>query len=578
VLDSKSIQVFVFKPLCVPMRGIGKNHLFRSSVSIFSVLGLIGPSHSQTLMLTGSNRQPSWGTRKVLRYTLDPLGWTLAVGILLGVVGGGFFPGFKLWMLPAIAVTTYILYIAFSRQRYRAEHDALTGLPNRYLFLKLLGWALHSSASNPLNHVGTIVLDINRFKTINDCLGQKSGDLLLKDVAQRLEGCLRNVDCVARVGGDEFAILVDRVHDVEDLLGIAQRVRRQFKRPFYLNGQPVFTTASIGVAIDDGSDRYNLLRQAHMAMYRAKTLGKTQPELFEATVHAQAVEQFQLELDLRQSMAHSRVFSALPDREVRRWIEQENSGLPHSQLGDEFRVYYQPLIDLKSGRVVGFEALVRWQHHQRGLICPDRFIRLAEDTDLILPLGAWILREACQQTRRWQEQFPHEVPLIVSVNLSTKQFLQSDLAQQIAQTLSHTHLDPCSLKLEITEGIAMEDVTKTLKILQQLQALKVRLGIDDFGTGYSSLSYLTQFPIDTLKIDRSFVGCMTDTAKNLAIVNTIIILAKTLGLDVIAEGIETPEQLLMLRNLDCQYGQGFFFAEPLSSQDATKLLADRVQF
>ncbi len=541
---------------------------------MFSVLR---HSRSSALMLAVRDRQTNWKQRKVLRYILGPLGWTLVVDVVLSVMGCYLFPHLKIWMLLAIAAIAYLLYTAFSQQRYQAEHDALTGLPNRVLFLKLLGWALQSNASNSLN-VGTIVLDINRFKAINDCLGQRSGDRLLKDVAQRLEGCLRSVDCVARVGGDEFAILVDRVRDTEDLLRIAQRVRRQFKQPFYLNSQPIFTTASIGMAIDDGngSDRYNLLRQAHLAMYRAKTLGKTQPELFEAAVHAQAIEQFQLELDLRQSMAHSRVFSTLPDREVRRWIEQENSFLPHSQLGDEFRVYYQPLIDLGSGQVAGFEALVRWQHHQRGLICPDRFIRLAEDTDLIVPLGAWILREACQQTHQWQKEYPREVPLIISVNLSVKQFLQPDLVQQIANTLSHTSLDPRSLKLEITEGIAMENVNKTLNILQQLQSLNVRIGIDDFGTGYSSLSYLSQFPIDTLKVDRSFVSCMTETDKNLAIVNTIIILAKTLGLDAIAEGIETPEQLALLRKIGCQYGQGFLFAEPLSSQDATKLLVDRL--
>ncbi|MBE9041489.1 EAL domain-containing protein [Oscillatoriales cyanobacterium LEGE 11467] len=504
----------------------------------------------------------------------------LAGAIVLGLFGlcaisWGLF-ALNVWMpsiLPVVGFLVTISSVAIYKFLYNAFYDSLTGLPNRVLFANHLRLASKRVSLTPEERLGVIFLDVDRFKAINGCLGHKAGDRLLKEMGVRISRCLRCADRVSRVGGDEFAILVDRIKDLKDVTRIARRIRKQLKRPFYLSGQSVFTSASMGIAMSNGSHR-DLLRDAHTAMYRAKRLGQTHPEVFDPIMESQAIAQFELELDLRKSMAHTFLFEA-SDRDTRQWLEEENSHLPHSQFGEEFHVYYQPLVSLQSGKIAGFEALVRWQHPERGFVSPEEFIPVAERTGLILPLGMWILREACRQTRLWKTQFGQNAPSIVSVNLSGKQFVQPDLVAQIDRILQQTHLDPRSLKLEITEGVVMENVDRTIDTLRNMKALKIKLGIDDFGTGYSSFSYLSQFPTDTLKIDRTFISCMEERPENRAIVQTIVMLAHTLGMDAIVEGVETREQWQQLREIGCEYGQGYFFSKPLSSREATALLASK---
>ena len=540
---------------------LGKRVLFRMLPDVLEVLWLLGWS--------GLGGVIAWKLKHPGKFA----GATVFALLGLGAIEWGLF-ALMVWMPPILPVMGFLVTIggvAIYKFLYNTFYDSLTGLPNRLLFANHLKLASDRLKLSPDEKLGVIFLDIDRFKAINGCLGHKAGDRLLKEMGGRIAQCLRSGDRVARVGGDEFAILVDRIKDVRDATSIARRIRKQLKRPFYLSGQSVFTSASMGIAMSNGSDR-DLLRDAHTAMYRAKGLEKTQPEVFDPSMESQAIAQFELELDLRKSMAHTFLYEA-SDEETRKWLEDENSHLPHSQFGEEFRVYYQPLVSLKSGKIAGFEALVRWQHPTRGFVSPEEFIPVAEKTGLIIPLGMWILREACRQTHQWQMQF--NAPSIVSVNLSGKQFAQGDLVAQIDRILRQTQLDPGSLKLEITEGVVMEDVEKTIETLRKMKALNIQLGIDDFGTGYSSFSYLSQFPTDTLKIDRAFVRSMGEKVENRAIVQTIVMLAHTLGMDAIAEGVETREQWQQLRDIGCEYGQGYFFSKALSSREATELLASQ---
>ena len=357
--------------------------------------------------------------------------------------------------------------------------------------------------------------------------------------------CLRKVDTVARLGGDEFAILLDGVSSFDDAIYVAERIQEGLTHPFNLNGHEVFTTASIGIAFSTtGYLRpEDILRDADTAMYRAKEGGRARHEVFDRAMHARAVELLKLENDLRRA------------------VERQ-----------EFVVFYQPIVALATRYIVGFEALVRWHHPERGLVAPFEFIPIAEETGLIIPLGALVLREACQQMRAWQEQFPRTEPLTISVNLSGKQFTQADLVERIKQVLRETGLPPASLKLEITESVVMENAERGAHMLTQLKALGVQLSIDDFGTGYSSLSYLHRFPIDILKIDRSFVSRMVVDRESAGIVETILALTEKLGKVAVAEGVETTEQWQQLCALQCQYGQGYLFHPPADRQTATALL------
>ncbi|MCP9494399.1 MAG: EAL domain-containing protein [Pyrinomonadaceae bacterium MAG19_C2-C3] len=432
--------------------------------------------------------------------------------------------------------------------QHDAFHDALTGLPNRPLFLDRLRLALEHAKRTEDHCFGVLYLDFDRFKNINDGLGHAVGDRLLALVAARVQKLLRAGDTVARFNGDEFAILLDRIEDASEPVRIAERIERALERPFNVDEHEVFTTVSIGIALSStGYDQpQEVLRDADAAMYRAKAAGRARHEVFDEGMHTRAVERLHLETDLRRAV----------DR-------------------GELRVYYQPIMTLATGELHGFEALVRWQHPRRGFLLPAEFISIAEESGLIVPLGLWVLREACRQMRVWHEAYPLETPPTISVNLATKQLQHPEIVEQIAGVLRSTGVDSRCVKLEITESGMMEDSAKVISILHSLKALGVSLSIDDFGTGYSSLSYLHRFPVNALKIDRSFISELRRDDENWQIVRTIITLAQNLGMETVAEGIEVDAQVKQLAALDCAYGQGYFFARPLSTEAATNFIRQR---
>jgi diguanylate cyclase (GGDEF)-like protein/PAS domain S-box-containing protein len=437
----------------------------------------------------------------------------------------------------------------------RKVSDPLTGLPNRLLFSDRLGRLIKHSKRRKDHLFAVLFLDLDGFKMINDSLGHLYGDQLLIGVANRLEKCLRATDTVARLGeaftvarlgGDEFTVLLDYLKDLNDARGAAERLMKALAPPFILNGKEVFTSVSIGIALSNSAyeEPEDMLRDADTAMYHAKALGKARYEVFDADMRAKVMARLQLETDLRGA------------------LERE-----------EFRNFYQPIVALESGRIVGFEALLRWQHPTRGLLGPEEFIFVAEETGLIRELGWWNLRQACRQMSEWRAASNDQRDLMISVNLSAKQFLQHNLVDDIKKLLLDLQLSPGALKLEITESTVMADPAAAVEMLQQIKALGIRLAIDDFGTGYSSLSYLHRFPLDTLKIDRSFISEMRDDGEGMEIARTILPMAFNLQLDVVAEGVETIEQVAMLRKLHCKYGQGYYFSRPLSAEGSTALLA-----
>jgi len=431
--------------------------------------------------------------------------------------------------------------------------DALTGLPNRILFIDRLASSIERARRHSEYMFAVLFLDLDRFKLVNDSLGHVVGDELLVAMARRLESCLRSSDTVARMhtdhtiarlGGDEFTVLLKDIGDVSDALRVAERVQDALSQPFTLNGQEVFTTVSIGITTS--ATHYEtpeaVLRDADTAMYRAKSRGGARSEVFDREMRDRAVARLQLETDLRRAVERG-----------------------------EFRLFYQPIISLATRRIAGFEALVRWQHPDRGLILPEEFIRVAEETTIIVPLGWWIVRQACQQMREWQLQSDNPGAMTISVNLSPKQFTQANLAEGVTKILAETGLPSSCLVLEITESTIMESTDCASAVLAELKQLGVQLAIDDFGTGYSSLSYVHRFPLNSLKIDRSFVSEMGAQGERSEIVRAIVNLAHNLGLDVIAEGIETQSQLDHLTTLGCDYGQGYLFSMPIAAAAATAL-------
>ncbi|GAB4213677.1 MAG: hypothetical protein OHK0012_10240 [Synechococcales cyanobacterium] len=429
-----------------------------------------------------------------------------------------------------------------------ALHDALTGLPNRTLLMSRLERAMQVVKRHPNYRFAVLFIDLDRFKVVNDSLGHRMGDQLLIATAQRLLSSLRGMDTIARLGGDEFAVLLEDIRDFSDAQRTVERLQKELEVPLMLEGIEFFISASIGIALSSPDYELpgDLLRDADIAMYRAKATGRAHYEIFDTAMHAQLMERLHLENDLRRA------------------IERH-----------ELQVHFQPIVSLTHSKIVGFEALVRWPHPEWGLISPAKFLPIAEETGLILLIDAWVLRESCRQVREWQDVFPQHRDLTVSVNISSKGLWQPDFVPRISNLLQEMNFNPHCLKLEITEMVLMDkDDNVVTTTFRQLRELNVQLDIDDFGTGYSSLSRLTRFPIDALKIDRSFIQQMISDENSAEIVRAIIALAQNLNLEVIAEGLETEEQISRTRALGCDYGQGFFIAKALDPRAATAFLAD----
>ncbi|HAC63989.1 MAG TPA: GGDEF domain-containing response regulator [Cyanothece sp. UBA12306] len=424
-----------------------------------------------------------------------------------------------------------------------AYHDPLTGLPNRSLFLERIKDSLQKLREEKDYLFAVLSLDLDRFKVINESDGHSVGDRLLIAISRKLETLVRTTDTVARLGGDEFAILLEQISDVNEAIKTTQIIKEQFILPFRLKERDIFTTPSIGLTIS--SPKYNqpeeVLRDADIAMARAKRKGRGRYEIFDQDMHTEALKLLNLETDLRRAI--------------------ENQ---------EFVVYYQPIMDLENPALIGFEALIRWFHPKKGFISPGEFIPVAEETGLIIPIGQIVLIEACRQLKAWQQEFPQTQNLTMSVNLSSQQLKEPEIIKQIDSSLEITNLNPSCLKLEITESLLMENAEVATTILMQLKERKIKISLDDFGTGYSSLSYLHRFPVDTLKIDRSFVHCIGTPEQNLTIIQSIMALAHNLDMDVVAEGIETEKQLIFLKSLECEFGQGFYFSKPLPADEISQ--------
>lgn len=443
-----------------------------------------------------------------------------------------------------------------SRKRTEAQifhnslHDALTNLPNRNLLIQRLELAIQRARRSQQPHFAVLFLDLDHFKVINDSLGHLAGDMVLILVAKKVRSLIRTTDMAARLGGDEFVILLEDIDSLQDPVRIAERLFSDLQMPLQIDGREVFINTSIGIVM--GSPAYkapsDLLRNADIAMYRAKAKGRGQYAVFNDEMHSQALQRLQLEQELRRAIDHS-----------------------------ELLLHFQPIIQLSTGKLHGLEALVRWQHPEQGLILPDRFIPIAEETGLIMPLDRWVLHAACRQLALWHQRYPQHQALKVNVNLSVKDLLRPDLLADIDQLLAQTGLQGQHLSLEITESMLIENVEASLMLLKALKLRGIPLTIDDFGTGYSSLSYLHQLPVDAFKIDRSFVVGMETNHRNTDIVETIIALSNRLGLNAIAEGVETQRQLETLQQLGCELGQGYWFAKPLEAGAVDQFLATFVE-
>ena len=436
---------------------------------------------------------------------------------------------------------------------HHAFHDSLTGLPNRMLFMERLSGATARLRRTDAAPIAVLFIDLDRFKIINDTFGHHTGDALLIEVGRRIEGCLRPGDTVARMSentvarlaGDEFTVLIENVMDMADALRVAERVAALIAEPYVIEGCRMAVTASLGVAVSaPGFDNpEDLLRGADAAMYRAKSLGKARYEVCDRNVHEQALQRLQMERDLH--------------------------GVP--QRG-ELRIAYQPIISVATGEIAGFEALLRWKHPTRGLLMPAQFIGVAEEANLIHPISMWVLSQACAQLRQWQERIGSGRRLMMAVNVSGKDLAYAELPSALDAILGECSMDPSSLKIEITEAAVIRNIDAAVRMMEELRRRRIRVMIDDFGTGYSSFAWLQRFPIDTLKIDRSFVNGMTATTENAHLVQAMIGLASILGIEAVAEGVETAEQLDALRRFGCAYAQGYLFSPPVTAAEAEALI------
>ncbi|SEH05699.1 EAL domain-containing protein [Candidatus Venteria ishoeyi] len=502
----------------------------------------------------------------------------------------------QLIWIPLFAPVAGFVFVSSSvlanRYAYHSFYDNLTGLPNHSFFsqhLRRLNQQRHvasdnSSATNVINtEIAVVLLDLERFKIINAVLGHLAGDSLLKTFARRIQHSLdaqgktakKATVCIARMGGTEFGILLKSRTGQQDLSLIAKQlaagIHQEISRSFQFQQEEVFTHANIGIALGRSGDARDLLRNARAAMNRAKTQETHEPEIFTIDMQEKEIAHFQLERDLRNAFKQPETANALPTPQV------HNQTLPssHSRYHlPEFLLYYQPLVRLETGELSGFEALLRWRHPERGMVSPAQFVPVAEESNLIIPIGEWVLSQACHQMRHWQQQFPHYANLLISVNLSAKQLNHPHLLESIQEILEDSQLPPAQLKLEVTETMIMQDVQKTLALLEQFKSMGIQISIDDFGTGYSSLEYLSCFPANYLKVDQSFIRLMLQSNKHCMIVESIIELAHKLDMQVISEGVEEVQQALRLKNLGSEYGQGYLFSRPLPVGETEALLTE----
>jgi len=429
--------------------------------------------------------------------------------------------------------------------RHDALHDGLTGLPNRACFVERLRHAGERARRHAEDSFAVLFVDLDHFKVVNDSFGHLAGDELLVEVARRLSGCLRSVDTLARLGGDEFALLLEEVREPSDAARVAERLQVALRSPMTIRDSEVFTSASIGIALYGRADDapQHLLRSADLAMYRAKEHGRSRFEMFDPAMHIAAMDRLRMEMDLRRA------------------IER-----------DQLLLHYQPVFSLSTGGVVAVEALIRWQHPDRGLIPPLEFIPIAERTGLIGDIGRWVISRACQQLKSWERDFGYAAPQSVWINVSPKQFAQRDLAEQVGELFASMSFEPRRIKFEITESIMLEDIELATRTLGALRRLGVQVFMDDFGTGYSSLTYLGRLPLDGIKVDRSFVSQMGNDNRQAQLVGTIITLIRNLGLEPIAEGVETDQQARLLREMGCAFAQGFVFCRPVPAREIDELL------
>ncbi|NEP19423.1 MAG: EAL domain-containing protein [Leptolyngbya sp. SIO4C1] len=485
-----------------------------------------------------------------------PLGLGIVIlGGLLGLSGiTGLLFANTVWVplvLPASVYLCSAIGMLAYKEFYRTFYDSTTGLPNRTWLLLHLQRLLNRSQTDK-QQAAAIFLDVDRLQKVNESFGHATGDYLLQTIAKRLQHSLPRQARLVRLESDEFVVLLERVIDDYQVAALAKRLQEELAHPIFFEDHKLINTVSAGIALQtltQISEPTSFLQDAETAMRRAKQQGKSRLQIFSTGMRSQASTRFLLEADLHQA------------------VEQQ-----------QLRLHYQPLIDLSTGKIAGFEALIRWQHPEKGLIFPNDFISLAEENGLIVPIGYWVIEEACRQTRTWHEKYPHLADLFVSVNLSGQQFTETNLVNRIAEILEKTQYNRHTLKLELTESVVMDNVDSSIAVLLRLKDLDLKIGIDDFGTGYSSLSYLHRFPIDTLKVDRSFVMRMEDTCENAEIVKTIIALGHNLKMSVVAEGVETESQAQRLRSLNCEYGQGYFFAKPVAPDAAERLLQDNPQY
>jgi diguanylate cyclase (GGDEF)-like protein len=435
--------------------------------------------------------------------------------------------------------------------RHDALHDRLTGLPNRGFFIERVRIAVERARRNPDECFGVLFLDLDNFKAINDSFGHVAGDELLLEVSRRLTGCLRSLDMLARLGGDEFALLLENIRDPSDAARVAERLQASLQAPIRVGDDEAYTSVSIGIAVHGEADDHpqHLLRSADLALYRAKEQGRARFQVFDPRMHEVAVRRLRLETDLRRALER-----------------------------DQFRVYYQPVVSLDSGRIVAVEALLRWQHPERGLVPPGEFIHVAEETGLISDISRWVLEQSCRQLQAWRREHGDDAPQSVWVNLSVRQLAEGGLVRQVAEVLQALRFEPQRLALEVTENLLVENLDASLRTLTELNALGVRVFMDDFGSGHSSLGYLDRLAIDGIKIDRSFIGHLHAGDRPLKLVKTIVALVRSLGFIPIAEGVETEEQLRLLRDMGCEFAQGFHFSKAVPPEGIAKLLKVRVRW